>query len=187
MGNHPFLGLRWGGSKSRSRRGPGQASPMLRLQATFAFPVCVSSVSTPSIGGPTGSPSRARCRRGRGHHESALKYTLFPLRRSLLSADLPSRPPTPPRPATPPADLHPPVVFGSSLFGGACAPCQLCGPRSSRTLHFGKRSGTSLVVLVCHQPFPVPALSPPRASVRTHRWCSPAPTPSKALRTSNPA
>jgi hypothetical protein len=36
-------------------------------------------------------------------------------------------------------------------------------------------------VFVCHQPFPVLALSPSRASVTTDRWYSTAPTPSKAL------
>ena len=182
-------------SKSRSRRRPGV---LLRSQASSAFLVCKYAVSAPRIGGPTGSPSRARCRRGRGHHESAIEYVLFPLHRSLLSADLPPRPPSPPRPATPPARRFTPppspdpvsVAFGSSLFGGASlerselqlrGPCQLCRPRSSRILHFGKGSGTCLVVFVCHQPFPVLALSPSRASVTTDRWYSTAPTPSKAL------
>lgn len=110
-------------SKSRSRRRPGV---LLRSQASSAFLVCKYAVSAPRIGGPTGSPSRARCRRGRGHHESAIEYVLFPLHRSLLSADLPPRPPSPPRPATPPARRFTPppspdpvsVAFGSSLFGG---------------------------------------------------------------------
>ena len=106
-----------------------------------------------------------------------------------------ARPDPPPRP---PADLHPllrQTQFRSRLdrhcSGGASlverselqlrGPCQLCRPRSSRILHFGKGSGTCLVVFVCHQPFPVLALSPSRASVTTDRWCSTAPTPSKAL------
>ena len=183
-------------SKSRSRRRPGV---LLRSQASSAFLVCKYAVSAPRIGGPTGSPSRARCRRGRGHHESAIEYVLFPLHRSLLSADLPPRPPSPPRPATPPARRFTPppcqTQFRSRLdrhcSGGASlverselqlrGPCQLCRPRSSRILHFGKGSGTCLVVFVCHQPFPVLALSPSRASVTTDRWCSTAPTPSKAL------
>ena len=103
-----------------------------------------------------------------------------------------ARPDPPPRP---PADLHPllrQTQFQSRLDrhcsgGASLVERSELQPRSSRILHFGMGSGTCLVVFVCHQPFPVLALSPSRASVRTHRWCSPAPTPSKALRTSNPA